>query len=68
MESFYKWFASSPIASFLRHLSGIVLTLAVAEFAKIGAFDFTNWRAWVIAGLVAALPPLVKWIMPSPEV
>lgn len=62
---FLKWFATSPIASFLRHFSAIVLAQAVAEFAKLGTFDFTNWRVWVIAGLVAALPAFLNWLNPQ---
>ena len=65
MEEFQKWFASSPIASFLRRFSAIVLASAVAEFAKLGTFDFSNWRLWVIAALVASMPPLLRWLNPA---
>lgn len=65
MEEFQKWFASSPIASFLRSFSAIVLASAVAEFAKLGTFDFSNWRLWVIAALVASMPPLLRWLNPA---
>lgn len=65
MEKFLKWFATSPIASFLRHFATIVLAAMVAEFAKLGTFDFTNWRSWVISGLVAALPAFLNWLNPK---
>lgn len=65
MEQFLKWFATSPIASFIRTFAATVLTLAIAEFSQIGAFDFTNWRVWVIAALVSAAPPLLRWLNPE---
>lgn len=69
MEQFWNkflvWYDTHPVASFLRHLASITVTMAVAEFAKLGNFDFTNWRTWVIAGLVAALPTLTNWLNPK---
>lgn len=64
MEKFQVWFASSPIASFLRHFLSIVIASAVAEFAKSGSFDLSNYQAWLIAALVAAVPPLLRWLNP----
>lgn len=62
MEQFYKWFNSSPLASFARHFFALVLAAAIAEFSRVGSFDVTNWKAWVIAALVAAAPPLLKYL------
>jgi len=68
MDSFLKWFATSAIASFLRHFLAIVIAGMVAEFAKVGTFDLSNWEAWVIAGLVAATPALLRWLNPQDAV
>lgn len=65
MENFQIWFASSPLASFLRHFAAIVIASAVAEFAQSGAFVFGNWQSWLIAGLVAAVPTLLRWFNPA---
>lgn len=65
MKDFLVWFADSPVASFLRHFSAIVIASAIAEFAKLGTFDVSNWRVWVIAALVAATPPLLRWLNPQ---
>lgn len=64
-NAFLKWFADSPIASFLRHFSAIALAGMIAEFSKLGTFDLSNWRVWVIAGLVAAAPALINWLNPE---
>lgn len=65
MKSFQDWFASSPIASFLRHFLAIVIASAVADFAQSGAFDFGNYQQWLIAALVAAVPPFLRWLNPQ---
>ena len=65
MDKLQKWFAESPIASFLRHFASIVIASAVAEFAQNGAFSFGNWQTWIIAGLVAAVPTLLRWLNPA---
>lgn len=65
MEKFQNWFASSPIASFLRHFLAIVIASAVADFAQSGAFDVANYQQWVIAALVAAVPPFLRWLNPQ---
>lgn len=67
IEKLQKWFATSPIASFLRHFLAIVIASAVAEFAKVGAFDFSNWESWLIAALVAAVPPFLRYLNPVDE-
>jgi hypothetical protein len=65
MDEFLKWFATSPVASFLRSALAVVLTLMIADFVKAGAFDVANWQLWVIGGLSAALPALLRWLNPS---
>ena len=65
MDKFQKWFADSPIASFLRHFAAIVIASAVADFALAGAFDFSRWEQWFIAALVAAVPPFLRWLNPQ---
>ena len=64
-NDFLTWLAVSPLASFLRVLLSTVLTLAVADFVKLGAFDLGNWEAWLIAALAAAIPPLLRWLNPA---
>lgn len=65
MKEFELWFASSPLASFLRHFLAILIAQAVAEFAKAGTFDFSNYQVWVIAALVSAVPPLLRYLNPE---
>ena len=65
MEKFLVWFASSPYASFLRTFLAIVIAQAVAEFAKLGTFDFSNYEAWLIAALVASVPALLRVLNPQ---
>lgn len=64
-NDFLSWFATSPIASFFRHFAAIVIASAVAEFAKAGTFDFSNYQLWIITALVAAVPPLLRWLNPQ---
>lgn len=65
MSQLQIWFAQSPLASFLRTFVAIVIAQAVAEFAKLGTFDFSRWESWLIAGLVAAAPVLLRWLNPA---
>lgn len=65
MYSFYEWFASSPIASFLRVFAAIVLSQAVAHFAQVGTFDLSRWESWLIAALVASTPTILRWLNPA---
>ena len=64
-EKFTKWFATSPIASFLRVAFALLISQAMADFVKIGAFDFSNLNTWIITALAAAIPGLLRWINPS---
>lgn len=65
MYNFYAWFATSPLASAIRTFVAIVLFSMVNEFARLGAFDVSKWETWCIAGLVAAVPPILRWLNPA---
>ena len=65
MNDFYRWFATSPIASWIRTFTAIVVSQAIADFAKVGRFDFQNFIAWLIAALVATGPTLLRIINPK---
>jgi len=65
MDKLYKWFAESPLASFLRTFLAIVVSQAVAHFAQIGRFDVSKWESWLIAALVASVPVLLRWFNPA---
>lgn len=65
MEQFKVWFASSRLASWLRVFVAIVVAQAIADFAKVGTFDFSNYVAWLIAALVACGPALLRIINPE---
>lgn len=65
MDTFWKWFATSPIASALRVGLAYVIGNMVAEFAKVGAFDFSNYKTWLIGALVVAIPPVLRWLNPQ---
>jgi len=60
IDKFLKWYAQSPLASYARAFLTIVASFAVADFAKAGYFDFTNWQLWLIAGLVALVPTTTR--------
>lgn len=64
MQELQKWFADSKIASFLRHFLAILIALAIADFAKLGVFDFSNYQVWIISALVASAPPFLRWLNP----
>lgn len=65
MDTFLKWFQSSPIASFLRVFAAVVLFQAMTDFVRLGHFDFTNLETWLIAGLASALPTILRWLNPE---
>lgn len=65
MENFYKWFATSKLGSYLRSFLAIVVAQAIAEFQKLGYFDFSNLESWVIAALVATVPVLLRILNPE---
>lgn len=63
--TFQEWFSTSPFASFLRTFAAILLSSAVADFVRVGSFEFSNWQAWAIAGVSAALPAFLRWLNPQ---
>jgi len=65
MQAFQGWLTTSPIASWLRSFVAIVLTQAVAEWTTTGAFTFGNYQTWLLAGAVAIIPVIVRWLNPS---
>ena len=60
-----KWFASSPVASFLRVLLATVLTLAVVDFTKLGYIDLAKWKIWLAVAFTSSAPTLIRWINPQ---
>lgn len=64
-EQFKQWFATSPIASFLRVAFALFVSQAMADFVKVGSFDFSNINTWIITALAAAIPGLLRWINPA---
>lgn len=64
-NDFTVWFATSPIASFLRTALALVVSQAVVDFVKMGHFDFTNAETWVITAFASAIPPLLRWLNPE---
>lgn len=65
MDKILIWFADSKLASFLRTFAASVIVLALADFQKSGSFDFSNLEAWVIAALVSAVPPFLRYLNPQ---
>lgn len=62
---FQKWFATSPIASFLRVMFALIIAQATTDFVKLGHFDFGNLEVWLITALASAVPGLLRWINPQ---
>ena len=65
MNEFLQWFATSKIASMLRVAVAFIAAQLVADFVKVGDFDFSNWKAWVIGALAVALPMFLRWLNPA---
>lgn len=64
-QSFGEWFATSPIASWLRTFAAIVVAMFIADGADIFAVDATDVRAFLAAGFAATLPAVVRWLNPA---
>ena len=58
---FKEWFASSPLASYLRVFAAILLSAAIADWASAGVINFDSWQTWVISAGVSFLPVLSRW-------
>lgn len=65
MKEFLVWFAKSPIASALRVAFAYAVGNMVADFAKVGNFDFENWKSWCIGALVVSIPLVLRWVNPQ---
>lgn len=65
MNAFTQWLATSPLATAAKVFVATVLSLAVADWTKVGSIDFANWQPWVIAAATSALPVLVNWLNPQ---
>lgn len=65
MEQLQKFWAESPLASYLRTFLSIVAFEAITEFVRLGHFDFSNLETWVIAGLVPFLAVLSRYKNPQ---
>ena len=63
--TFREWFATSPLASWLRVFAAVILSAAVADWSTKGAIDFGSWQVWVISALVSVLPTAMRYLNPS---
>jgi hypothetical protein len=64
-DAFLKWFATSQVASVFRVMLAFVVNAMITKFVEVGAFDFTDWKVWVIGALSACLPMLLRLINPA---
>jgi len=60
-----EWFAKSPIASALRVFVAVVLAMIAADWTDGGTISFDRWQTWVIAGVAACIPVIVRWLNPK---
>jgi len=63
--TFREWFATSPLASWLRVFGAVILSAAVADWSTKGTIDFGSWQVWVISALVSGLPTLLRFFNPA---
>ena len=63
--TFADWFATSPIASWIRTFVAIIVAMFIADGADIFAVDATDLRAFLAAGFSATLPAVVRWLNPQ---
>ena len=63
--SFADWFATSPIASWLRTFVAIVIAMFIADGADLFAVDATDLRGYLAAAFAAVLPAVVRWLNPA---
>jgi hypothetical protein len=64
-NGFKKWFAYSPVASWLRTFAAIVLAMFIADGADVFAVDATDLRTWIAAALSSTLPAIVRALNPD---
>ncbi len=65
MENFWKWFATSKLASILRVAVAYIIGNMVAQFAQVGDFDVSSWKSWIIGAFVVVLPMVLRWLNPA---
>ncbi len=65
MKKFWVWFAASPVASAGRVALAYAIGNMVADFARVGNFNFENWKSWAIGALVVSIPMILRWINPQ---
>lgn len=65
METFWVWFAKSPLASMLRTFAAIVIAMFIADGADVFAVDATDIRTWIACGLASVLPTAVRYLNPA---
>lgn len=63
--TFADWFATSPIASWVRTFVAIVVAMFIADGADVFAVDATDLRAFLAAGFCATLPAVVRYLNPA---
>lgn len=63
--SFVQWFATSPLASFLKIFTAYVLATAIASWATDKVISLEEWQTWVIGALVSAGPVIINWLNPN---
>lgn len=64
-KQFNQWFASSPFASWLRSFLAVVLFEMVSSFSRTGSFDFSDWKNWLLAGVLAVAPVVLRALNPA---
>jgi hypothetical protein len=62
MSSFGAWLATSPLASWFKVFVSAVLGAWLADLAGVASVEFSNWEAWVTAGIIAVLPVVINWL------
>ena len=65
IEKVQLWYARSPIASAVKSFAVVVVTLAVADWVKLGSIDFAAWQTWTIAALASAIVPALNALNPA---
>ena len=65
MSGFAQWFATSPVASWLRVFAAVIISAAIADWTTKGSIDLGAWQTWVIAGLVSIAPAVTRYLNPS---
>lgn len=65
MQKFLKWLATSPLATFAKIFLATLLAAAVADWQDAGVIDFADYRTWILAAIIAAIPTIINWLNPQ---